>query len=228
MSPKKTKKILAPRLIILSAPSGAGKTTLCDMLLKDFPSVALSISTTTRKSRPYEKEGVHYHFVTPEVFQQRIDNGEFAVWARVHSNLYGTSKETIEKYLKAGKHVLFDIDVQGAMSLLKHYGDRVLLIFIHPPSMEILEERLRNRKGDSGASIETRLQNAYNEVEWSRKFDHQIINDDLEKAYQQLKRIIERECLRAATCYQATLVAVTDSKISFPSSLNATQKLIKS
>lgn len=192
MCPKGGKR---PRLIVISAPSGAGKTTLCEMLIKEFPQTGLSISMTTRPKRPYETDGVHYHFVTPEVFQQKLKNGELAESAEVHGNLYGTPKAEIERHLNAGKNVLFDIDVQGAMSLLKQYQDRVLLVFIHPPSMEILEERIRNRKGDSPASIERRLQNAYNELGWSKSFDYRITNDDLTRAYQELKGIIQLECL---------------------------------
>ncbi len=186
---------LQPRLIIVSAPSGAGKTTLCERLIKDFPRIALSISTTTRSIRPYEKPGVHYHFVTPEQFARKIEAGEFAEWAEVHGRRYGTDRQVVESLLQSGKHVLFDIDVQGAMSLKKQYGNRTILVFIEPPSLQVLEERLRNRKGDSSQSIETRLANAYSELEWSRKFDYQIVNDDLEKAYRQLREIVERECL---------------------------------
>lgn len=144
--------------------------------------------------RHYEKEGVHYHFVSPSEFEDKIARGDFAEWAEVHGRRYGTDRKVIEENLKAGKHVLFDIDVQGAMNLQKQYSDRTLLIFIEPPSLEVLEERLRNRKGDSTASIETRLRNAYNEMQWSRKFDYQIVNDELERAYRELREIVEREC----------------------------------
>lgn len=189
-----TTKNPQPRLVVIAAPSGAGKTTLCEMLLKEFSNFALSISTTTRPKRPQEENGVHYHFVSPAEFQRKIDQGDFAEWAEVHGNRYGTSKSVIDSALKNQKHLLFDIDIQGAMSLLKHYGNRVLLIFIHPPSMEILERRLRDRKGDSPEAIEKRLQNAYNEVAWSRKFQYQITNDDLAKAYHELKAILQKEC----------------------------------
>jgi guanylate kinase len=182
------------RLVVVSAPSGAGKTTLCEMLIRDFPNIRLSISTTTRPRRPTEKDGIHYQFVSPEGFQQKIDAGEFAEWAEVHGHSYGTSKRTIENALAAGKNVLFDIDVQGAMNLQKQYGERVLLIFILPPSIAELEQRLRNRKGDSPASIEKRLKNAYNELEWGKKFDYQITNDHLDRAYQELKEILRKEC----------------------------------
>lgn len=184
-----------PRLLILSAPSGAGKTTLCERLIHDDPRFQLSISTTTRPIRHYEKPGVHYHFVTAEQFQKKIDQGDFAEWAEVHGKRYGTDRKVIDACLASGKHMLFDIDVQGATNLRKLYGNRAILVFIEPPSLAVLEERLRNRKGDSAASIETRLANAYNELQWSRKFDHQIVNDDLEKAYQRLREIVERECL---------------------------------
>ncbi|MBY0369617.1 guanylate kinase [bacterium] len=184
-----------PRLLIIAAPSGAGKTTLCERLVRENPKIQLSISTTTRAQRPYEQPGVHYHFVSPEAFQKKIDAGDFAEWAEVHGRRYGTDRKVIDQALTAGKHVLFDIDVQGAMNLRKLYGNRTVLVFINPPSLEILEERLRNRKGDSAASIETRLRNAYNELAWKDKFDHQIVNDDLERAYSDLLRIVKKECL---------------------------------
>src|SRR5688500_2426181 len=139
------------------------------MLVKEYPTIRLSISTSTRPPRPNEQEGVHYFFVSPQEFQKRIDRGDFAEWAEVHGNRYGTYRKAVERHLAAGYHVLFDIDVQGAMNLKKQYPDRALLIFIHPPSMEILEQRIRGRKGDSARAIETRLQNAYNELGWSAK-----------------------------------------------------------
>jgi len=144
--------------------------------------------------RPYEKDGALYFFVTPEEFQRRIEHGDFIEWAEVHGKLYGSSKSTIERSLGLGQHVLFDIDVQGAMNLRKIYGDRVLLVFIHPPSMETLQRRLLDRKGDSAHAIETRLQNAHNEVESSKAFDYQITNDDLAQAYRELREIVMKEC----------------------------------
>jgi guanylate kinase len=164
------------------------------MLLKDFKNIALSISTTTREKRPYEKEGVHYHFVTIGEFEKKAARNEFAEWANVHGNRYGTAKSTIERYFKEGKHILFDIDVQGAMSLRKQYPNQSLLIFIRPPSMEALKERLVGRRGDSEQAIETRLKNAYDELECAKSFDYQITNDDLQTAYRQLRQIVEKEC----------------------------------
>ncbi len=182
------------KLIIVSAPSGAGKTTLCDLLLRDFPQIQLSISATTRPKRPYEKEGVHYHFLTPEEFQKRVKAGAFVEHAVVHGNHYGTLKSTVEDTLKKDQPLLFDIDVQGAMSLKKLYPTQCLLLFILPPSLESLEQRLVGRGSDTGRSIETRLNNAYNELEWSKSFDHQIVNDQLEKAYAQMKEIVIKAC----------------------------------
>lgn len=182
------------RLVVVSAPSGGGKTTLCRMLLEKFPNLIKSVSMTTRPRRPNEIDGVHYHFVKPEEFTRRVEAGEFAEWAHVHENRYGTSKKTIDEALAKGKHVLFDIDYQGAMSLRKAYGDRTLLIFIQPPDMATLEKRLRERGSDPSHSIETRLQNAYTELRWSAKFDHQVVNDDLNRAYRELEAILRREC----------------------------------
>jgi len=183
-----------PRLIVISAPSGAGKTTLCQMLLSEFSQIKSSISLTTRKKRPNEVDGIHYHFITRKEFEAKRDKGEMAEWAVVHSELYGTPRSLIEQTLKAGKHLLFNIDVQGAMNLKKIYGTKVLLIFIRPPSMEELNRRLRQRQADSVSSIETRLQNAYNELRWSKNFDYEVINDKLDQAYKGLRLIIQKEC----------------------------------
>lgn len=195
MSPKRTQHTPSPRLVVISAPSGAGKTTLSSMLLKEFPQLKRSVSTTTRAKRPNEIEGTHYHFVDETTFQEKITKNDFAEWALVHGKRYGTTRATIESLLTENNHPVFDIDVQGAMNLKALYGDRVLLIFIHPPSMEALKDRLIQRKGDSAESIENRLNNAYSEIKWSQKYDYQITNDNLERAFQELKEIIQHECL---------------------------------
>ncbi len=179
---------------MVSAPSGGGKTTLCRMLLEQFPNIVRSVSTTTRPPRDGEKNGVNYHFVSKEAFQKKIDAGDFAEWAEVHGNRYGISKSTIDEALKRGKHLLFDIDYQGAMTLRKLYGNRTLLFFILPPDMETLEKRLRERGSDTTQSIETRLQNAYNELGWSEKFDHRLINDELDRTFEELSQIVRKEC----------------------------------
>lgn len=195
MSPKRDTTTEFPRLVILSAPSGAGKTTLCAKLLHEFPEMALSISTTTRKPRAMERNGVHYFFVTDEEFQKQAAAGAFAESAEVHGRRYGTAKETIERLLAAKKHILFDIDVQGARSLKALYPRRVLSLFVHPPSLEILRDRLVGRNSESEATLETRMENAYREVAAAAEFDYQIVNDNLDRAYGELRQIIARECL---------------------------------
>ena len=136
----------APQLIVISAPSGAGKTTLCQKLLKDFPELVLSISSTTRAPRGSEQNGKEYLFLTPEEFKAQIAASRFAEWAQVHGNYYGTSKDVIERAFDSGKSVLLDIDVQGAESLRQAYPDQCHSIFIAPPSLMVLESRLRARK----------------------------------------------------------------------------------
>lgn len=181
-----------PRLVVLSAPSGAGKTTLCSRLLSDFPMLKLSISTTTRAPRGNEKNGVHYHFVDSPIFEQEIRDGFFAEWAKVHGNYYGTSRKTLEEFFNSGFSVLLDIDVQGAANLKKSYGSRCTTIFIAPPSLEVLESRLRARGTDSEESIQRRMQNASREIDRSSEFDHHLVNDDLDTTYCKLKALIEQ------------------------------------
>jgi guanylate kinase len=187
-----------PRLIIISAPSGAGKTTLCELLRAGFNDVVQSISFTTRPQRPHEEDGKHYFFVSLEDFESKKNKGDFVEWAKVHGNFYGTSKKTVEDLLQRGKHVLFAIDVEGALNLKKVYPDRALLIFVHPPSINILEKRLMKRQGDSSDAIKQRLINAKKEIAQSQLFDYQIVNDQLDHAYSELKKIILQECACAA------------------------------
>lgn len=175
------------KLIVISAPSGAGKTTLCQKLLEDLKDrLVLSISTTTRAPRGQEKNGVEYHFVSHEEFKKDIEDGFFAEWAQVHGNYYGTSKRTIESAFRSGKSVLLDIDVQGAASLRKAFPLSSALIFIAPPSMQELEKRLRIRGTDTEETIQKRLQNARNEIARQDEFDCVIVNDDFTAAYAEL------------------------------------------
>ena len=176
------------KLIIVAAPSGAGKTTLCKKLLEELKGrLVLSVSCTTRQPRPGEQDGVHYHFLTPTEFQSKIDAGDFAEWAHVHGNMYGTSKSVIERTLLQGKSVLLEIDVQGADSLKKNYGERCHTIFIAPPNMEELQKRLEKRATDSKSTIETRLKNARDEMNRAGDFQKLIINDVFDRAYAELK-----------------------------------------
>jgi guanylate kinase len=182
-----------PRLIVISAPSGAGKTTLCKRLLDAHPKdIVLSISSTTRQPRGQEKHGSEYLFITPEEFKKGIERNEFAEWALVHGNYYGTSKKVIEDSFAKNLSVLLDIDVQGAQTLKNAFPDRAYRIFIAPPSLEELEKRLRSRGTDSEDTIQKRLKTAQVEMTHRDQFDQWLVNDDLEKAYKKLTSIVEK------------------------------------
>ena len=186
------------KLIVLSAPSGAGKSTLAGILLKKYSQkFKVSISYTTRAPRGKERNGVDYHFVTEDEFKKLISENAFLEYAHVFGkSWYGTSKKTVENLLKDGFHVVFDIDVQGAHSLKKVFGNRCVTIFIHPPSLAELEKRLKNRKTDSKESIEARLKTAKEEISKAPDFDHQIVNRDLDFSIAEIEKILKNEgCL---------------------------------
>ncbi|MCC7442090.1 MAG: guanylate kinase [Bdellovibrionales bacterium] len=177
-----------PGLLILSAPSGAGKTTLCQRLLADFPDeLELSISATTRAPRAGETEGVHYIFLSASEFRKRVKQDQFAEWAAVHGNLYGTLKPTIEKAFQLGRSVVLDIDVQGAAQLRKAYPDRCFGVFIAPPSLDELKVRLERRGTDSAETIAKRMRNAETEMARKDEFDEVLVNHELEAAYATLR-----------------------------------------
>ena len=178
------------KLFIVSAPSGAGKTTLCDAVKHRFADLAYSISSTTRSPRPGETHGKDYFFIGREAFEKGIAEGRWAEWANVHGNLYGTSAEWIARTLAQGKDILMDIDVQGTRQLLQRFPDAIT-IFITPPSMEVLEERLRKRGGDDEESIAIRLQNAQAEMGQKDLYRHVLVNDDLKLAKRTFISIIE-------------------------------------
>lgn len=175
---------ISGKLIIFSAPSGAGKTTLVRHLL-EIPALnlAFSVSATSRAKRGYEEDGKDYFFITPEQFRKKIEYGEFLEWEEVYQNLYyGTLKAEVDKLLKAGKNVIFDIDVEGGMNLKKIYGKEALAIFVKPPSIKHLEERLNSRSSEDEESLKTRLDKAVSELEYAPQFDKVLLNDKLEKA----------------------------------------------
>ena len=180
------------RLIVISAPSGAGKTTLCHRLLTDIPALELSISTTTRAPRGAEQNGREYWFTSIEEFKKKIEAGRFAEWALVHGNYYGTSKDVIEAVFSRGKSVLLDIDVQGAESLRKAYPSECFSIFISPPSLEILEQRLRARRTDTEDAIAKRMKNSKTEMDEKHRFHKLVVNEELETAYQQLEAFVSQ------------------------------------
>ncbi len=188
-----------PLLIVVSAPSGAGKSTLCDRLVAEFQKIVYSVSCTTRNPRGQEKDGVHYYFLSKKEFKARVKNGEFLEHAKVHGNFYGTLEDTVLFAMEEGRHVLLDIDVQGAQQIRdslfrldpRHPIRRGFIdIFISPPSYEELESRLRGRATDNDHVIKKRLENAKAEMEHASEYGHQIVNDELEKAYADLKTII--------------------------------------
>lgn len=189
--------ILSPGLlVVLSAPSGAGKTTLAHMLKKEFPEAEISVSYTTRSPRGAEANGRDYHFVDPLTFKQMIDRNEFVEWAEVHGNFYGSSKEVIGQSYRARGMALFDIDVQGGTSIKRKYPDAVT-IFILPPSMEELERRLRSRGTDSDDVIQRRMLAARAECEkGAQSYDYLVINDRLEEAFLQLRSVLIAERTR--------------------------------
>ncbi len=182
-------------LIVISAPSGTGKTTLTHMLLKEFPDMEFSVSYTTRKPRPGEVNGKDYFFVDRETFERMIEEGDFLEWAQVYGNLYGTSKSQVLKALNEGKDILLDIDTQGALQVKKNFPEAVL-IFILPPSFKELERRLRSRGTDDEETIEKRLKIARVEVERAPLYDYIVVNDVLEKAYEKLRSIVIAEKCR--------------------------------
>jgi guanylate kinase len=178
------------RLFILSAPSGAGKTTLCAALRQRYPDLSYSVSYTTRRPRRGEIDGKDYLFITPEEFEQGISEGRWAEWARVHGNYYGTSARWIARTLDCGEHVLMDIDLQGARQMVERFP-RAITVFIMPPSMEELERRLRLRGTDNAETIALRLENALKEISQKDFCRHILINDDLETATRRLMALVD-------------------------------------
>ena len=182
------------KIFVISAPSGCGKTTLLKRLLKDKSlSLVHSISMTSRPHRADEKDGVDYHFVSEGLFRDKIKKKEFLEWEENFGNLYGTPRGFVESAFKENKNVLLSIDVKGAMNLRSAYPEETVLIFILPPSLEELKERLKIRKTDDAYVISERLRIAREEMAYKDKYDYSIINDNLNKAHGRLKRIILTE-----------------------------------
>ncbi len=184
-------------LIVVSAPSGAGKTTLCREVRAFLPDLAYSVSYTTRRPRPGEVDGVDFRFVTESAFTELRDAGRFAEWAQVHGNLYGTHAGTLERALAEGRDVLLDIDTQGARQLRARYPEAAL-IFIIAPSMAELEQRLRERRSDGEGEIKRRLDRAREEIQLWRRYDYLIVNRDVKDAVEQLTAVIQAERCRTS------------------------------
>jgi guanylate kinase len=179
------------KLIIFSAPSGSGKTTIVKHLLSKDLNLAFSISATSRPPRINEKDGVDYYFLDQDTFKKRVQNGDFLEWEEVYSGTcYGTLKSEVARLMKAGKNVVFDLDVVGGVNVKKLYGHEALALFIQPPSVEELRKRLINRNTDSPEVIEKRVAKATQELLYASEFDHIIINDVLEEACRTTEQLV--------------------------------------
>jgi guanylate kinase len=176
-------------LIVVSSPSGAGKTTLCHRLMDEFPNLIFSVSYTTRPMRRGEEEGTDYHFVDDKTFDKMIENGEFAEWAEVFQHRYGTTVSAVNQALEGGRHVLFDIDYQGGRQIKAKFEKEAVLVFVLPPSLEELEARLRKRATDAPDVIERRLAKALDELKQYGLYQYLIVNDELMRAYERLRAI---------------------------------------
>ncbi|WP_455475628.1 guanylate kinase [Bartonella sp. B17] len=187
-------------LFILSSPSGAGKSTISRLLLKDGQ-LELSVSMTTRQKRPSEVDGIHYHFISKKEFERKRNGDEFIEWAEVHGNYYGTLRESVENALSAGKDMLFDIDYQGTEQLQKKMPGDTVSVFILPPSMKELIARLYRRAEDSQDIIDLRLENARTEMQHWRSYDYVMINEDLNLSVSLIKSIYLAETMKRERCF---------------------------
>jgi guanylate kinase len=183
---------LAPRLIIVCAPSGAGKSTLCARLVQEYPEIIENVSFTTRPRRGLEEDGVDYFFVDDEEFKEKMGRDFFVENARVHNHWYGVSRAQIETALAAGRPIILDIDVQGAKTLTDKFPE-ALTIFVMPPSIEELKKRLALRDQGKTNNFDLRIENAKKELAEADKFKYRIVNDDLERAYSEFKKVVEKE-----------------------------------
>ncbi|OMQ45888.1 guanylate kinase [Ensifer sp. 1H6] len=183
-------------MLVISSPSGAGKSTIARNLLEADPDMSISVSVTTRQRRPSEIDGRHYHFKSIREFEALRATDSLLEWAEVHGNFYGTPRDAVEAAMAAGRDMLFDIDWQGAQQLQEKMAGDVISIFILPPSMAELQSRLHRRAEDSEEVIATRLANSRAEIEHWREYDYIVLNDDLDRAFSAVRAIVEAERLR--------------------------------
>ncbi len=179
------------KLIIVAAPSGAGKTTIVHHLLEQFDELDFSVSATTRQKRTDEQEGRDYYFFSPQQFKSLIRAGEFVEWEEVYENqFYGTLKQEIERLWQKGKNIIFDIDVKGALNIKNTYPERSLTIFVKPPSIEALRERLQQRETENPESLQKRLRRVEEEMQYEKYFDRVLVNNDLSKALREAEEMV--------------------------------------
>lgn len=179
------------KLIVISAPSGSGKTTIAREIMKLNPSLVFSVSATTRPKRPGELDGRDYYFLTKEEFKRRVDAGAFVEWEEVYGDYYGTLKSEVEHALRRGHHVVFDIDVNGGLAIKRHHP-AALLIFVRPPSVEVLKQRLQQRKTENEETLKKRLDRVPMELAKGNQFDHLVVNDVLETAVAEVQKIVKQ------------------------------------
>lgn len=178
------------KLLIFTAPSGAGKTTIVRHLLAAFPELSFSISATTRRQRPHEQDGYDYHFITKEDFLKKIDAGGFVEWQEVYAGLYyGTLHSEVNRLWDAGKHIIFDIEVKGATNIKQAYPEESRVVFVKPPNEEVLFNRLRERNTESEDSLAKRIARAAEELAYENTFDYVLLNDDLATALAEAEQI---------------------------------------
>ena len=184
-----------PCPVVLSAPSGAGKTSIAQALVEGSEDVVFSVSATTRPARNHEVDGVDYHFISETDFRAMIEADEFVEWAEVHGHLYGTSRQALQAALDDGRFLILDIDVQGAMQMRERVPD-VVLVFVLPPSADALVERLTERGTEGEDTVARRIENARGELEQASQFDYVVVNDDLEQAIDEVRSIVSAESRR--------------------------------
>jgi guanylate kinase len=179
------------RLVVISAPSGAGKSTIARAILEAHPTLGFSVSATTRQVRNGEQEGRDYFFLTKEEFRRRIEAGDFVEWEEIYGNYYGTLRQEVDRALEEGRHILFDIDVKGGLSIRSRYPES-LLIFIRPPSLQVLHERLRNRKTEDDAAVSLRMERVPLEMQLGVGFVYLVVHDDLPRAIAEVNAVVSR------------------------------------
>jgi len=201
-------------MLVISSPSGAGKSSLARSLIETDKGIQLSVSVTTRERRPSEAEGVHYHFVNKRRFDAMRDAGELLEWAEVHGNFYGSPREPIERALSDGYDVLFDIDFQGAQQLYERMRADVVGVFILPPAAQELKNRLERRAEDAGQVIQRRLRNARNEITHWEEYDYVLVNEDFQRTFEQLNSILAAERARRTRQLDlADFIAMLDAEL---------------
>lgn len=181
------------KLIVVSAPSGGGKTSIVKEILKRHPEFEFSVSGTTRPKRANEVEGVDYFFLSKKEFERLIQNNELAEYELIYGNYYGTLKREIDRTIRSNKTMLFDVDVKGGLSIKRLYGENAVLIFIEPPSIAVLEHRLRNRKTEDEETFQKRMERVALELEMGTQFDFRVVNDSLPRAIDEVDTIIQKQ-----------------------------------